>query len=257
MNIHTDLSDLIGLYLRAGSTLLQRLAASIVDGFHQIFTVDDELKYNYFRDRGIGHARGRRYRQAAEVLIQLYRVRPDDSEMATYLGVSLLKVGEGQQGVEILQRIRQQQQQGEDLKRINTILLAAYQQLDERENYLMLLMEQVKGEPQKLEHYLTLAEGYCYYEAWVQAISVYEKALILDKDHIATHEGLLRCYQALEDHDAEQRQQQKLSQLRGEGAVASKEEAEPPLSQPNDKILRELQHLQLTPRAVETETVVR
>ncbi len=188
MNIRMDLSDLIGLYAKASLTILNRLSDRFVESFRSIFSVDEDLKFSYFRERGIDHARGRRYRQAIDILAQLNSLRPDDHEIAIYLGVSLLKLGQEERGLLLLeQAYRGQLQLGEDVQRVAAILSAAYKRLGAWEPLIALLQEQINRHPKQSAPYRQLADCYAEQQQFNLAVTLYRKVIILEPKNAADH----------------------------------------------------------------------
>ena len=157
MNVKMDLFDLLGLYTKAGASMAGALSRSFVQSFHKYFTIDDALKYSYFRDKGIGHAKSRRYRQAVAILRQLNQLDPVDADVALYLGISLLKVGDKEEGMALLETSFKAYP---DNNRIRTILSIAYMQREAYDKAIPLLEAIANEEPENIKAQLGLGEAY-------------------------------------------------------------------------------------------------
>jgi tetratricopeptide (TPR) repeat protein len=198
MNIKMDLFDLLGLYSKAGVNIASEMSSKVVQGFQSIFVIDDTLKYNYFRDKGIAHAKSRRYRQAMAVLQQLHDIDPADDEVALYLGVSMMKTGQREEGLKLLEKARQS---FPDNTRIATILSLAYTQNEDYTKALPLLKKMVDADPEDADLRYRLGEA-CHKAGNNKlAITSLKKALELNERDVRSANLLGRVYEGEEMSD--------------------------------------------------------
>lgn len=193
MNIKMDLSDLLGLYAKTALSISGRISSQLVAGFHNIFQVDDDLKYEYFRNKGVAHAKQRRYRQAENILSQLRAIRQDDAEIALYLGISQLKLGQQEMG---LLHLKEAYDGLPDNNQIGTILGIAYFQAEDYKNALPLLKEAAKTSPDDFKVHYQLGVAYDKTKKPLQAIEEFNKALIIEPGNTKVLRMLGYLYEA-------------------------------------------------------------
>jgi tetratricopeptide (TPR) repeat protein len=98
------LADQAGYYFEVGTTMIRRFAAAAIGGYQSLLTVDRESQTRYYRERGIAHARKGRYYQAQGPLESAYKALPSDTELIYYLGVTLLKTDQTEDGIALLEK---------------------------------------------------------------------------------------------------------------------------------------------------------
>ncbi len=195
MNIKMDLYDLLGLYTKAAVSIAGELSNSFVQRFQKLFTIDDELRYNYFRDKGIAHAKARRYRQAVIIMKQLHQIDPEDADVALYLGISWMKVGERDEGVDLLESTHANYP---DNVRVTTILSIAYMQGEDYDKAIPLLQALVGASPEDAKAYFRLGEACYKAEQSAQAAEALLKASELNPDDASIFKLLGSVYETLE-----------------------------------------------------------
>lgn len=203
MNIRMDLSDLVGLYAKATLSITGRVANRLIAGFQDVFSVDDALKYDYFKEKAVGYAKVQRYRRAADLLQQLHKIKPEDGEVKLYLGLSLIKLGEAESGIEHLEAL-QEQEPGN--LRIISVLAVAHLQLEQFAKALPYLRQLEVEQPKDCKTKLRLAQIYEQMGDRAAAIQCYQQVLVLQPDDAETRQLLEAALKADGQHAATEAQ---------------------------------------------------
>lgn len=193
-----DLSDLLGLYAKTALSITGRLSNQLVAGFHNLFQIDDDLKYEYFRDKGVAFAKQRHYLKAENLLSQLREIRSDDAEIALYLGISQLKLGKQEEGI---LHLKEAYDGLPDKKQISIILGIAYFQTEDYKNALPLLKIVAKENPDDFKVQYRLGVAYDKTKKPVEAIRAFKKALIIEPDNSKVLRMLGYLYEAQEEKE--------------------------------------------------------
>ena len=184
MAIDVQLSDLLGLYTRAGARILGRASDHFINKFHQVFSIDDDLRHDYFRDKGISLARRHRYIQAQTLLVELHEEYPDDVEVALYLGVCYFKTGKMEQARPMLEAALEDRP---DNGRLRSLLSKIYEELGEQEKLLTLLRKDCEADHENFDVHMRLGVALDRAGETAEAIKVLEQALKLDDNSLKAH----------------------------------------------------------------------
>lgn len=95
--------DEAGLYVSVSVEMLSRLGAVLTNGFQSITDIGAGTKVDYYRARGLDHAKAGRAIQAIPLLQRVITQRPHDYEAGRQLGVCMIKIGRQQEGVRLLE----------------------------------------------------------------------------------------------------------------------------------------------------------
>lgn len=196
MSIDVQLSDLLGLYSKAGARILGRASDHFINKFHQIFTIDDDLRHDYFRDKGISLARRHRYIQAQKLLVELHAEYPEDVEVALYLGVCYYKTGKMELAQPMLETALQERP---DNGRLRTVLSKVYEELGEQEKLLKLLREDRDADRNNFSVHMRLGVALDRAGETSEAIEVLEQALELDDNSLKAHRLVAILYESQGD----------------------------------------------------------
>ncbi|MEO5374203.1 MAG: tetratricopeptide repeat protein [Alphaproteobacteria bacterium] len=104
MGRRMDVIETVGLYAQFSAMIARRIASNLVDGFQSVFTIDEDTRRGFFRERGIEHARQGRYSSAVSILEPIHAAKPDDAEVTLHLGLSCLKTGRQADGLTLLEK---------------------------------------------------------------------------------------------------------------------------------------------------------
>lgn len=103
MGQKNDVIETMALYAQFSGMVVKRIANNLVQGFQSVFTLDEETRRDFFRERGIDQAKRGRYSAAVSILKPIHTAVPDDAEVMLYLGLSLLRVGQQENGLALLE----------------------------------------------------------------------------------------------------------------------------------------------------------
>ncbi len=193
MAIEVQLGDLIGLYAKAGARILGRMSDRFINSFHQIFKIDDDLRHDYFRDKGISLARRHRYLQAQGLLSELHEEYPDDYEVALYLGICFYKTGKLEEAQPLLESSLQERPNNQ---RLRAVLSKVYEGLGDQEKLLKLLREDRDNNAEDFATLMRLAVALDRAGEMAEAIEVLESALKLDQDNLKAHRLIAVLYES-------------------------------------------------------------
>ncbi|MBF0093076.1 MAG: tetratricopeptide repeat protein [Alphaproteobacteria bacterium] len=98
-----DFVETVALYAQFSGMVAKRIANNMVQGFQSVFSLDEETRRDFFRERGIEQAKRGRYAAAVAVLKPIHEAVPDDAEVMLYLGLSSLRVGRQEEGLLLLE----------------------------------------------------------------------------------------------------------------------------------------------------------
>lgn len=192
MAIEVQLSDLVGLYAKAGARILGRASDRFINSFHQIFKIDDDLRHDYFRDKGISLARRHRYMQAQKLLVELHEEYPEDVEVALYLGICYFKTGKLEESLPLLEEALKDR---DDNRRLRAVLAKVYEGLGEQEKLLKILREDSASQAENFDAQMKLAVALDRVGEMGEAIEVLERALALDEDSLKAHRMVAVLYE--------------------------------------------------------------
>ena len=97
-------ADQAGLYAMAGFLVFKKVSNAAIEGYKSLFSIDKEMQQDYYRSKGIAHAKRRKYTQAIPMLEKALKNDPQDVETIFYLGVSCLKTGDREKGSKLLEK---------------------------------------------------------------------------------------------------------------------------------------------------------
>ncbi|MBT3404183.1 MAG: tetratricopeptide repeat protein [Gammaproteobacteria bacterium] len=193
MAIEVQLNDLLGLYTKAGMRILGRMSDRFINSFHQVFKVDEDLRHDYFRDKGISLARRHRYLQAQKLLTELHAEFPDDSEVSLYLGICCYKTGKLEESQLLLEAALEERPQS---TRLRIVLGKVYEGLGEQQKLLQLLREDRDNDAENFDVQLKLAIALDRAGEVIEAIEVLQAALALNSDSLKAHRLIAVLYES-------------------------------------------------------------
>jgi Flp pilus assembly protein TadD len=198
VTIEVQLSDLLGLYAKAGARILGKMSDRFINSFHQTFKIDDDLRHDYFRDKGISLARRHRYMQAQNLLVELHAEYPQDIEVALYLGICYFKTGKLEEAQPLLEEALLDRPEN---TRLRTVLTKVYEGLGNQERLLTLLREDRDASPEDFETALKLGFALDRAGEMGEAIEVLESVLTLNPDSLKAHRLIAVLYESRGESD--------------------------------------------------------
>lgn len=213
MAIEVQLSDLLGLYAKAGARILGKMSDRFINSFHQTFKIDEDLRHDYFRDKGISLARRHRYMQAQKLLVELHNDYPDDVEVALYLGICFYKTGKLEQAQPLLEGALEDRPEN---RRLRAVLVKVYEGLGQQEPLLQLLREDRDANAEDFETLMVLAATLDRAGEIAEAIEVLENALKLDNDSLKAHRLIAVLYESQGESDKATVHHKRVIELEGE-----------------------------------------
>ncbi len=198
MAIEVQLSDLLGLYAKAGARILGQMSDRFINAFHQTFKIDDDLRHDYFRDKGISLARRHRYMQAQKLLLELHAEYPEDTEVALYLGICYFKTGKLEEAQPLLEEALNDRPEH---SRLRSVLARVYEELGDQQKLLKLLREDRDANSEDFDTLMKLAVALDRAGEMGEAIAVLESALKQNGDSLKAHRLIAVLYESQGESD--------------------------------------------------------
>ena len=166
--------DEAGLYVSFSVKVLLRLGAALINGFDLVVDIDPKKKADYYRARGLAHARAGRAIQAIPLLEHVLMQRPHDFEAGLQLGACMIKIGRLQEGIRLLEEANRG---GAANPSAAKVLGLAYAQAGEHERALPLLATALTSFPESF--ILLYRMGMCLDHQCrpADAVNCFERAL--------------------------------------------------------------------------------
>ncbi|MBF0460325.1 MAG: tetratricopeptide repeat protein [Magnetococcales bacterium] len=163
----STLVDELGYLFYSSLQVLKKISSSAIQTYRSLFSVDSDLRLQYFLDKGIRYTERGRYAQAIVVLERVLLERPHDLETLFHLGFCLLREERVEEGIALL--IRAEQMDGSDA-RISSVLGMAYIQAEKYAEAVTMLERALTGNPDNFNLHYRLGLAY-------DKMANYEKAL--------------------------------------------------------------------------------
>ncbi len=195
-----DFSDALGLYAQYAAIVGKRIANNMIDGFQSLFSVDDVTRNIIYRDRGLKHAKSGNYDQAVALLGPINANFPGDIEIMLHLGISYIKTGLREDGIELLQEAHAATNGADG--RVAMVLGIAYAQTEEYAKALPLLNAAVAAKPDNFNVVYRLGVVYDALAQYGLAIEWFTKALELRPEEAKVHRAIGFAYEQMGDRDA-------------------------------------------------------
>ncbi|MBF0374568.1 MAG: tetratricopeptide repeat protein [Alphaproteobacteria bacterium] len=204
----------IGLYAHCGLSIVQRLGSNLVDAFRSTFSLDEDIRRTYYRDKGIAHAKAGRYETAVAALEPLWTEGTDDNQLALHLGIAYVKTGAAEQGLKLLEAAHRA---APDDVKIATVLGLTYVQARQHELAVPVLIKVAEANPLNFNVRFRLGVALDNLGRFAQAIDSFKIALGLRPDEGKVHRAIAYCYEQMGQHDEALPYFKKANELDGSG----------------------------------------
>ncbi|MEO5364239.1 MAG: tetratricopeptide repeat protein [Magnetococcus sp. DMHC-8] len=165
--------DELGYLFYSGMQVLKKISASAIQGYRALFSVDSDLRLQYFLDKGIRYTERGRYGQAMAMLERVLLERPQDLETLFHLGFCLLREDRTEEGIALL--IRAEQLDGTDA-RISSVLGMAYIQTERYEEAVTMLEKALLDNPDNFNLHYRLGLAYDKMADYDKALEAFQTA---------------------------------------------------------------------------------
>lgn len=168
--------------------VVKGIAASSIDGFNRLFTVDERVRAQYYRDRGVAHTKQGRYWQAMPLLEQVLRYWPEDEETLFHLGYSYLKTEQTREGILVLERANQSAVTASP--RVSSILGMAYIQAKEYQKAVDILRAALVKSPANFNLHYRLGLALDHLGEYDGAIAAFQEALAIRPNELKIYQSI-------------------------------------------------------------------
>ncbi|MBF0147007.1 MAG: tetratricopeptide repeat protein [Magnetococcales bacterium] len=158
----------VGFFVHAALYVIKRAYISATEGFNNFFSVNDELRGRYYRQRGVEHTRRGRYGLAVSLLEQTLEALPQDEETLFHLGFCHLKLDRPLEAIKVLERALVLGYGG---VRVRSILGMAFLQTHEYDKAVQALEPALVEDPHNFHLNYRMAQA-------LDHLKVYDRALV-------------------------------------------------------------------------------
>lgn len=192
-----DVVETVALYAQFSGMIAKRMATNLVQGFQSVFTLDEETRRGFFRERGIEQAKRGRYAAAVSILRPIHDAVPDDAEVMLYLGLSSLRVGRQEEGLHLLEEAYAARQ---DIKAA-TVLGIAYSQAGLNDKAIPFLQMAADANHNNFNVRYRLGLAYDNNAEHDKAIECLQEALELRPEDPKVYRSIAFSYEQKGDHE--------------------------------------------------------
>lgn len=159
--------DEVGYLLYSSLQVLKKISSSAINGYRAIFSIDGDLRLQYFRDKGVQYTERGHYDQAVLLLERVLIERPQDMETLFHLGFCLLRLERMEEGIALL--VRAEHLDNTDA-RVSSVLGMAYIQAEQYKEAVSMLEKALVSNPENFNLHYRLGLAY-------DKMADYDKAL--------------------------------------------------------------------------------
>ncbi|MBF0110528.1 MAG: tetratricopeptide repeat protein [Magnetococcales bacterium] len=181
------LMDELRLISYATFGVFKKLAARSIESFNATFTVDNDLRARFYRERGVRQTKHGRYWQAVPLLEEVLEHWPNDEETLFHLGYSYLKTEQTREGIHVLERAVRLE---DTSPRVSSILGMAYIQAKEYQKAVDLLRQAIVKTPGNFNLHYRLGLALDHLGAYEEAIAAFQEALAIRPGEIKVYQSI-------------------------------------------------------------------
>ncbi|MBF0339546.1 MAG: tetratricopeptide repeat protein [Magnetococcales bacterium] len=182
-----NMLDEIKLLSYASLGVLQRMAVTSINAFNRVFSVDDEMRARFYRERGVEHTKHGRYWQALPLLEQVIRQVPKDQEALFHLGYCYLKTEQTHEGILTLEKARALDPAS---TRVSSILGMAYIQAKEYKKAMEVLQAGLAKAPNNFNMQYRLGLALDHLGEYEGAIEAFQNALAIRPNEMKVYQSI-------------------------------------------------------------------
>jgi Flp pilus assembly protein TadD len=194
----TEWMDDAGLYLHYGARVGSRMVGALVEGFSKAFSVDEDIRLSYYRQKGVSSVKSGQYEKAIPLLEHVAGQQPDDREITLYLGVAYVRTGAVDEGIALLEKAATADPAN---PKVLTVLGLAYVQAKKFELAVPLLEKVAQANPTNFNVRFRLGVALDNLGRFQAAIDWFKAALDLRPDDAKTLRAIAYCYEQMDMHD--------------------------------------------------------
>lgn len=165
--------DELGYLFYSGMQVLKKISSKAIQAYRSLFSVDSDLRLQYFLDKGIRYTERGRYVQAIGVLERVLLERPQDVETLFHLGFCLLREDRTEEGITLL---KQAEQLDSSDPRISSVLGMAYIQAEQYAEAVAMLERALEGNPDNFNLHYRLGLAYDKMADYDKALDAFQTA---------------------------------------------------------------------------------
>ncbi|MBF0453956.1 MAG: tetratricopeptide repeat protein [Magnetococcales bacterium] len=163
-----------GIFLYSGINLLRRFSGKAIQSYLSTVSLDGNLKYRYYRDRGERFFQSGLYKRAARYFEWAQAESPDQAELLGPLGLCYLKTNRISDGIRLLEEAAEK---GCTVEGVYEKLAVAYTNLGEDGKAIENLEKALLTEPKSAKLHYRLAVAFDNLGEYDRAIQLFQKAL--------------------------------------------------------------------------------
>ncbi|MBF0560745.1 MAG: tetratricopeptide repeat protein [Alphaproteobacteria bacterium] len=192
-----DVVETMVLYAQFSAVVAKRVANKLVQNFQSAFTLDEETRRDFFRERGIEQAKQGRYSRAVSVLAPIHAAMPDDADVMLYLGLSYLKTGRQADGLLLLEKAHAIRRDAKSA----TVLGIAYSQAGRHDESIPLLQMAAEANHNNFNVRYRLGVAYDNNGQHDKAVECLLEALELRPEDPKVYRSIAFAYEQKGDHE--------------------------------------------------------
>ncbi|MEO5377227.1 MAG: tetratricopeptide repeat protein [Magnetococcus sp. DMHC-6] len=179
--------DEVGFLFHAGGRAIRRVSVAAIQSFNALFAPDGDIRYEYYRNKGIQYTKNGRYYQAIPLLEGTLQSHPKDLDVLFHLGFCYIKLEHVREGIDLLEKARAL---GDTGPRLPSILGLAYIQEKQYDKAVEMLQQAVDHNPDNYNLNYRLGVAWGHLERNDKAVEAFQKAIKIRPEEIRTYRSI-------------------------------------------------------------------
>ncbi|MEO5379046.1 MAG: tetratricopeptide repeat protein, partial [Magnetococcus sp. DMHC-6] len=179
---HGNHGEDLGLYFMAGLNILKDISASIIDKYMGLFSVNSDIRFRYYRDKGIQLLHNRQYSVAARNLERALKESPEDRFTLGKLGICLFRAGRQEEGLRLMEEAAADTEV--EIPGLEAQIGLAYFRLGDYQAAALRLERAVLAAPDQVEIHYRLGMAWDHLKEFTKAIEAFQAALKISPESV-------------------------------------------------------------------------